>query len=217
MSPRGKEAGAWAKTGEVLINAEGDPSFRFRNVTAGGERLEVHITHVAISELGALTIQGIWIDKPINARRLKALPLDAIRSQCERLIQQKVRLIGLQLAKHIINEVVGAETPNLDAELAIASTPANDLRTLTNGDTHSDEFLSAIAKVSRESRKNGKSAWRAVKDATGVEQAQAQRYLARADARAKQAATKREAAKFNTGKLRRTTDKTTPIRLQNPR
>lgn len=215
----------WPKTGELVLDDDGNPTFTFRNIPAGTERLEVHITHIAENEFGSLTIHGIWMDKPINARRLKALPLDGLRTQCERLLRERRKRFGMEFARVIFQDVLGKTTPELDAALSTPQAPINDLATLASGDKHSDEFLEAVAKVARDARKHGKSAWKAVRDAIQgaprlkpgeidrVGEATAQRYIKRADERAAKSTSKREAARFNTGTLKRTTDKVTPIRL----
>lgn len=205
MSPRGKPAGTWAKKATIDVTAEGYVVIDFPTVPlTSGERLHVRI-QIGEDDLHRITIQGIWMDAPITAKRLKELPLEALRTACSKTLDRAI-WEGLE-DDSIVYEASGQALPAGDwIELQEPEEAPTSLALYPRSERSSNEFLQAIASIAREERARGSAAWRAVAAAAGVEKAQAQRYIAEAKERG-----------FKTGTLKRKAKKSTPIKAAGKR
>lgn len=203
MSPRTRPRGPWADSGRLeWLDLEGEPDdagtpiCRFTEMPCGTNEVTNVEVWLTVDALNRVQIKGMIWSKPMNARRLKAFPLDALRRECERLLRAETDRMG-DIALQALGQHLGI---NLSGP---ALTEADRLRRHAVADRTSDEFMALVAATCKEAREGGQSAWRAVSEALGVQQAQAQRYIARA----------REAG-YDVGVLRRTTDDLAPIKSQ---
>lgn len=202
VSPRVKPTGQWAKSGRIIVVDDGSDHggtfHEFRDVPLGSlETVDVWIKP-SVDALGRVAIRGIELSKPINARRLKSLPLDALRRESERLLHEE--------AEHVSTALLGwFRRSGGDLEgIADAPTSASSrLKALAITDRKSEDFLSLVADTVREARERGDAGWAAVSYATGVKRIQAQRYMAKA----------RDAG-FDMGTYKRTTDLMDPGTMQ---
>ena len=199
MSPRTRPRGAWADSGQVVWDVDVDDDIAsarefhwgevaFQGVPLGaGDSANVNV-HTGVDERGQLVILGLHLDKPINARRLKGIPLEAIRKECARLLRDADAYLAVSWAKKEVRSSAAAL-----AEVAV-------------NDRQSDEFLALLAQTVREARERGDGGWQAVAQAlpnpSGVpmSRAMAQRYMKRA----------REAG-HDLGELSRATDRAQAI------
>ncbi len=165
----------------------------FNNVPLGnGDSVDLSV-RTGRDDRGALAILGIDMNKPINARRIKALPLATIREECNRVIAHE--------AEHEANRFrrSGSVDDAVDeAKRRLARLGANDRR--------SPEFLALVAQVVCQARSRGIGGWNAVAEALGhldgrpMSRAMAQRYMKRASD-----------AGHDLSSLSRSTDQVTPI------
>jgi hypothetical protein len=198
VSPRVKPSGEWAKSGRLIATDDGSEHggtiYEFRDVPLGSlETVNVRITP-SVDALGRVVIRGIEMSKPINARRLKSLPLDALRRECERLVHEEVEHVS-SLFLGWLRERDGGTEGFQDPPPSAASR----LKMLAITDRKSEDFLALIAETVKEARLRGDAGWTAVSDATEVQRIQAQRYMAKA----------RDAG-YDLGTYRRTTDQMDP-------
>lgn len=195
MSPRSRPRGAWANSGQVVWDVDVDDDnasarpfhwgeVAFEGVPLGaGDSANINV-HTGVDERGQLVILGLHLNKPVNARRLKGIPLEAIRRECARLVREADAQMAFPLAKK--------EEPSSAAALA----------EIAVNDRQSDEFLALLAQTVREARERGDGGWQTVAQAlpnpagAPMSRAMAQRYMRRA----------REAG-HDLGELSRTTDK----------
>lgn len=205
MSPRSKPTPTWVTTATEIDPNGPAKVLRFTGVPLGKETVTIDIT-TEVDRHGHALITGLLMSKPISRRRLDLLPLAALLNACQKHHESHVTAMTPKVRK--------AYEAYLRAGVDDSRTAAA-LREIAAVDRKSDDFLAAVAAVCREARSQGEAAWRAVRNATTgtrdesdgsrAGMAQAQRYIAAADARAALAKTRVERERFDTGTVDRTT------------
>ena len=209
MSPRGKPRGRWAdraylewelRTDTDIHNATEMPTGRvnFPDLPLDRiDRLDVTLT-IGHDDRGRLAITSVEMSKPITMARLRALPLEAMRARCDQLWRGHSGDWGRMLYGN-----VGTALERAREALGIAGA----------GDRNTDEFLKAVATVSREARALGLSGWEAVRDSFSppVSDSTAHRYVAKAKKRHGEIRSRAERAPFDTGTARLTGSSVTPL------
>ena len=178
MASRGQRRARWIDSAHLLWEADEDGhgyhwgEVVFEDVPLGSGDL-VHVSvRTGMDDRGAIVILGFDLDKPINARRLKALPLAAIRNECARILLEEA-------------EQEARRMKSGPAEEGLEVTKAR-LARLATSDRQSPEFLALIAEVVRQARARGVGGWNAVSEALShpdgrpMSRAMAQRYMKRA-------------------------------------
>ena len=206
MSPRTKREDDWIKQAHLEVAADADTDDAnwhytgrviFPNVPLGkGDFAEVAVTS-ATNTNGEHVITDIGMNVPINTRRLKALPWDAISRRCTQVWSEADAAVSLYLTR-----IVSPKPPD-ELDEAI-----QQLRIAYAGDRRSDDFLAAIATVSRLARERGRSGpktvWESLQQkGSGPTQRTVHRYIAKAQERFEDAANRKEAERFFTGEFTR--------------
>ena len=205
MAPKSRPRGAWADSGRVewrklnendTVSLHGAEVFFDAVPLGGGDTVDLTVK-LGGNDRGDFVILGLRMDKPMNARRLKSLPLEAIRIESSRVMTEaNNRYVTFRLS----------EAGGISAYSITARSSAKRLKEMRGLDRHSPEFLAFVAETVRDARKRGIGGWRAVADAlshadgTPISRAMAQRHM--------QAA--RDAGN-ELGVLSRTTDEVSPI------
>ena len=207
MAPRSRPRGAWADSGRVewrkltgndTVSLHGAEVFFDAVPLGGGDTVDLTVK-LGGNDRGDFVILGLRMDKPMNARRLKGLPLEAIRIESSRVMTEANNRYVTPVFR--LSEAVGLSEYSITARSS-----AKRLKEMRGRDRHSPEFLAFVAETVRDARKRGIGGWRAVADAlsypdgTPISRAMAQRHM--------QAA--RDAGN-ELGVLSRTTDEVSPI------
>ncbi len=184
MSPRSRPRGKWADSGEPDWYEDENGGMRhsgvvrFEEVPLGNGDEVTLFVQTGFDDRGAVVILGLSMDKPINARRLKGLPMEAIRNECGRIITFN----SIGLGAFFETEWDGV-TPIWDDTRNSAVDKLSDLGIT---DRNSPEFLALVAEVVRDARARGGGGWNAVAIAlpnpagNPISRASAQRHMKRA-------------------------------------
>ncbi len=199
MSTRGRRRATWLDSASLLWDVDEDGmashwgEIVFSNVPLGnGDKVNLSV-RTGRDDRGAVVITGLDMNKPINARRIKALPLAAIRQECSRVIAIEVQQDAQRFRRQ---DFVEDKIEEAKRQLAIIGA----------SDRHSPEFLVHVAHVVREARSRGIGGWNVIADALGhsdgrpMSRAMAQRYMKRA-----------ADAGYEMSSLSRSTDQVSPI------
>jgi hypothetical protein len=129
----------------------------FPDVPLGPNDLVTLTITIGSDSRGHTQITGIEMNKPINSRRLKQLPIDAIRQRCAVLVREEEERIEKQL--------FGAST----GEVHEAQKALRAYRSIHRSDSSSGDFHALVAAVSNAARIIGGSGWRAVQSALTID------------------------------------------------
>jgi hypothetical protein len=186
MSARSNPRGEWADSGELLWDETKDGKLKhegevmFDEVPLGNGDTVRLIVQTGLNDRGSVVILGLLMDKPINARRLKGIPLEAVRNECERIITWNGA--GVAATIDFIQDP-DDDMPIWDETRELA---VDKLSRLGITDRNSAEFLALVAEVVRDARARGGGGWNAVakaltdSDGIPISRASAQRYMKRA-------------------------------------
>jgi hypothetical protein len=199
VSTRGRRRASWLDSASLLWDVDEDEmashwgEVEFSNVPLGNGDIVNLSVRTGRDDRGAVVIMGLDMNKPINARRIKALPLAAIRQECSRVIAIEDRQDEQRFRRQ---DFVEDKIEEVKRQLAIIGT----------SDRHSPEFLLLVADLVCEARSRGIGGWNVVADALGhpdgrpMSRAMAQRYMKRA-----------ADAGYEMSSLSRSTDQVSPI------
>lgn len=198
MSPRTKPRGPWADSACLVWEADEDGNaehwgeIMFEGVPLGGGDYVDLSVQTSVDDHGRMVIVGLRMSKPMNARRLKGLPLEAIRNECSRVIAQEAEA-----------ELTRQAPLNARGDVPAAKR----LATVGVTDRRSPEFLALVAETVKSARTLGQGGWQAVSQALPdsggkpMSRAMAQRYMKAA-----------KEAGHDLGRLSRKSDNVTPNR-----
>lgn len=194
MTPMRKAPGPWAELAHIKweTNEDGDYLFTGEIVfpelpLTDTDTVELTAT-VASDSQGRTVITALAMNKPINSRRLKQIPFDAVRTTCAALVEQAERDTARMLFKREPSALQEAQA-NLRAQPRRPKT---------------DDFYAAIAAVCLEARKANVAAVKGVMEAYPpgeISERTAFRDIKETDKRCDNAATPEEFERFWTGKL----------------
>lgn len=206
MSARSDARDRWEESGGLDWEADEDGhavhggKVIFDDVPLGNGDKVILSVDTGLDDRGAIVILGLSMNKPINARRLKGIPLGSVRNECQRIIAAEPEWQERYGRAHLHNESADDVDPR--------KSTLNKLSTLGITDRKSPVFLELVAEVVRDARAHGTGGWNAVagalanSDGTPVSRATAQRYMKRA----------RESG-YELGELLRSTDIAASIKI----